>query len=132
MSDYNDQFAPGWETPEPGHPMNYTDEDVERVARAIEAREVGDDNYFVRGADAVELARAALSAMPRHVPEGWVLVPKEPTEDMVLAGRNSPLVTPISNPRQTYDNIYTAMLAAAPPAPLSEASGKPVNTQLEK
>jgi hypothetical protein len=49
---------------------------IELVTRAIEALNVGDDNYFVKGDDAKQIARAAISAM-RDIPEdvlvrGWV------------------------------------------------------------
>ena len=77
-----------------------------------------------------KMARAALSAMPRHVPEGWVLMPKEPTKEMIKSGSDAALV--VHRTLNTGD-VYRAMLSAArPPAPLSEASDKPVNTQLEK
>lgn len=45
-----------------------------------------------------------------QVPEGWQLVPVEPTDDMLMEGRNANV-----GPRSTVHNyLYTAMLAAAP------------------
>ena len=71
----------------------------------------------------------AWSAMPRAalksilnagnspvIPEGYVLVPKEPTKEMIAAAMNCDDVE--FNSDETFcvnfDNIYTAMIAAAP------------------
>jgi len=65
--------------------MTYTDEDVERVALKI-CEALGDWNPVPMNKMAYEdAARAALSAMPRHVPEGWVIVPRILTHEMAAA-----------------------------------------------
>ena len=103
---------------------------IERVALKI-CEALGDWNPVPMNKMAYEdAARAALSAMPRHVPEGWVLVPKEPTPEMVSAMDHFSRTH--THTFAVYRLLYAAILASAPPAPLSEASDKPVNTQLEK
>lgn len=76
--------------------------------------ELGNTNWNVlmlrlREADeALERLQAA-SATPQGEPVGdWVMVPREPTEDMRKALNAHPL----------FKEGYSAMLAAAPPAPL--------------
>ena len=105
--------------------MNYTKEDVERERRKAQSildrlinqppicRCEEDDcqaaktHYILT--DELKTVRAALSSISRHVPEGWVLVPKEPTLEMIKAG---------SSHRGDYaSNTYAAMLASAPPHP---------------
>lgn len=69
--------------------------------------------------------RAAMLAQPvsqrytfnsQEIPDGWKLVPVEPTEDMIAAAMNCDDVE--FNSDETFcvnfDNIYAAMLAAAP------------------
>lgn len=54
----------------------------------------------------------------RDLPEGWALVPREPTEDMIRAGRHRGVgVGPM------YTDIYRAMISAAP-LPSSQGGGK--------
>ncbi len=66
--------------------------------------------------NALRAARAALSAAEKPVvPEGWKLVPVELTPEMIRAAA----------PFNRYDNIYRAMLAAAPSSPGAEQA-KPV------
>jgi len=57
------------------------------------------------------LAKAAIKAMPPN--EGWVLVPKEPTPEMLAAGVTAP-AEPYNDLSGDVANIYRAMLAAAP------------------
>ena len=52
-----------------------------------------------------------LYARPPAPPEGWVMVPREPTKDMLYVGVKS------RNSGRGVSDIYTAMIAAAPPAP---------------
>ena len=67
---------------------------------------------FEEAADAI-LALPALS-----VPEGWVVVPREPTEEMLRAGAtdNTPRVATNSLDRmfESVGHIYRAMLSAIP------------------
>ncbi len=52
------------------------------------------------------------------VPDGWKLVPVEPTREMIMAGGYlNPAI------RKTADGVYDAMLAAAPTPPAADADG---------
>ena len=52
-----------------------------------------------------------------NVPAGWKLVPVEPTREMEIAGYNVPMsIAP--------EDIYRAMLAAAPSAPAPDLMGQ--------
>ena len=62
-------------------------------------------------------ARAQLQTASVAVPDGWKLVPVEPTDEMVRAGINTPCVdsgNDADDQPQDYRNVYSAMLAAAP------------------
>jgi hypothetical protein len=63
-----------------------------------------------------ELALAALTAEPVAVPEGWKLVPVEPTMGQLIAGRKAingtGKMSHLMQQRLSY--IYRAMLATAP------------------
>lgn len=65
---------------------------------------------------AIDDAAEALAApaQPVAVPDGMVLVPVEPTEEMHRAGLNACDDTWISDTRQVNARVYRAMLAAAP------------------
>ena len=63
--------------------------------------------------EAVAKARAILA---RVVPEGWVVVPREATEVMVEAGW-------IDKEDVNPDEIWSAMLASAPPPPAARGEG---------
>lgn len=67
-----------------------------------------------RAANALEAARAKPS-----IPEGWKLVPKEPTLVQKNAGRKA--FDPIDSDRDNCVVVYDAMLAAAPET--SDSSG---------
>ncbi len=58
------------------------------------------------------------AAQTREVPDGWALVPVDPTEQMIRSGaiwcRQSPGVAPTVNNECTAAMSYRAMLAAAP------------------
>lgn len=49
------------------------------------------------------------------VPEGWKLVPLEPTREMMIAGEAES-----DSETATYESVFTAMLAAAPQPPKGE------------
>lgn len=51
-------------------------------------------------------------------PEGWVLVPREPTQAMKEAGYRAMMHTDFTGPQET--NCYKAMLAASPSSTLGE------------
>ena len=53
-----------------------------------------------------EIAADLRTHLASPVPEGWVMVPREPDLKMVIAGEN-----------RIGRHAYQAMLAAAPPAP---------------
>lgn len=50
-------------------------------------------------------------------PAGYVLVPVEPTEEMLKAAFNAPSTNHPETSGQSYPSIYAAMLAAAPTPP---------------
>jgi hypothetical protein len=68
-------------------------------------------------ADEIERLRAALAArepdgaQPVAVPDGFVMVPVEPTKAMLTAG-----IAEFCGPRHSIEGAYRAMLAAAKPA----------------
>lgn len=53
---------------------------------------------------------AAPPAAPAPVPDGWVMVPREPTPEMLAVVRNGPM-------HETWTEGYCAMIAASPAAP---------------
>jgi len=69
----------------------------------------GEDTYRWR-------QEAALATTPASgkVPEGMVLVPYEPTDEMVRTAALSVLRTPVEDPILQVKTIYYVMLAAAP------------------
>ena len=89
-------------------------------------------------ADDLRAAAAALSALPAHAPDGWVMVPKEPTPEMLEAARHVKRERLLKAVEQTKagkhpDTIgmalavaeeWDAMLIAAPAAPTQGAQPK--------
>lgn len=61
--------------------------------------------------------------MSERFPEGWKLVPVEPTEEMVDAGEQTFVSGYKGSPVSTPSNVYAAMLSAAPPAPAGLGDG---------
>jgi hypothetical protein len=53
------------------------------------------------------------------VPEGWKLVPVEPTAQMLIAGQQAWL----DDPMRRSSTLYSAMLSASPPPPQSDEIG---------
>lgn len=130
--------------------MNVSEADVEKAARAMEPRAfaVYDSGYtacnwieeraFLNAEKVVKRARKkarlALEAVLSSQPEGYVLVPKEPTEEMVVQGMLAALTAaePYRNKLRASDTngwaavevalgcgkyfteAYRAMLAALP------------------
>ena len=66
----------------------------------------------------IDAARAALASAHVAVPDGWKLVPIEPTPEMEDAGINVPFGQDDSPPPAT---VYAAMIGAAPDAPVDSA-----------
>ena len=64
-----------------------------------------------------QAALATTPVQPVAVPEGWALVPAEPTEDMMHAAQDVPAPRP-------YGAVYRAMLAAAPAASAAQDDAK--------
>jgi len=70
-----------------------------------------------------DFAHALMAAAPTgkqslQVPEGYKLVPVEPTPEMINAGRICPMPTDIEwDEDEDYSAVYRAMLAAAPTPP---------------
>ena len=58
-------------------------------------------------------------ASPASVPEGWKLVPVEPTPEMLTAGECES-----DSDRATYETVYAAMIASAP-TPATWPDGTP-------
>lgn len=88
------------------------------------------DEEFRAQQYAMEYARSALAASPVQpvaVPDGWKLVPTEPTEAMMHAAQDVPAPRP-------YGAVYRAMLATAPAAPaaLGDAKEKILLAALQK
>ena len=60
------------------------------------------------------------------IPEGWQLVPKEPTQAMIRASWDCAGVSsPIDGQRRYIAVAYHAMLKAAPEAPNAEVTSRP-------
>ena len=80
--------------------------------------------YWVEESTAALAAADAVSAAAPVVPEGFRVVPIEPTDAMCAAGYNPPISSGsrLDNQREMARGkaapVYAAMLSAAPPAPL--------------
>ncbi|WP_288081560.1 hypothetical protein [Pseudomonas sp.] len=82
------------------------------------------------GSAHVYLAPPAPVAAPvaGQVPEGWKLVPVEPTEAMLQAGIDTPCVITGKDEHdqiEDYRSMYRAMLSAAPSAPSADTVSVP-------
>lgn len=102
----------------------------EPVAHMQVSVEVGVGTYFPRlhkpekyNADlwrldplysADQLTEAYEAGKREAIPEGWVLVPKVPTEEMLIAGMETPCTASDEDWRDDYVDVYKSMLAAAP------------------
>lgn len=91
--------------------------EIEKWLAAYEAGTFGSE-FRKRG---VKLIRNALAA-PR-VPEGWALVPKEPTYEMFDVFDENGLVSGLVARRERFAHLWTKALAAAPQPPASEGEG---------
>jgi hypothetical protein len=61
----------------------------------------------------IDLLRAELAALREQVPEGYKLLPVDPTPEMIMAGINTDL-SETTEEADDYRNVYAAMIAAAP------------------
>lgn len=72
----------------------------------------------------------SLAASATQVPQGWKLVPVEPTEEMLVHGQEAWLAMWRSKPSiedcKEAENTYKAMLSASPPAPQAATQGEVV------
>lgn len=61
-----------------------------------------------------------------EIPEGWVLVPIEPTREMVAAAteRAAELIQADTSTPYVAEETWQAILAAAPPPPVSSQDGE--------
>ena len=89
----------------------------EPVAKVLVIDEVGRELVFnlqkpLHTAD--QLTEAYEAGKRDAVPEGLVLVPKEPTEEMLIAGRETPCTASDEDWRDDYVDVYKSMIAAAP------------------
>jgi uncharacterized protein YbdZ (MbtH family) len=75
--------------------------------------------------------RAEVQALRGAVPAGWRLVPIEPTQEMLDAGRDTPLAgnDDVDAP-EDYKAVYCAMLAAAQPTDEALRSAVPAGWKL--
>ena len=78
---------------------------------------------FINGYGQVEILQFARAieaeASPASVPEGYAIVPVEPTEEMMRA-MTDPFIPVNGNTRKAFYWAYPRMLAAAPTPPVSE------------
>ncbi|WP_407575668.1 DUF550 domain-containing protein [Raoultella terrigena] len=100
------------EQPAPVVPDEVTAEDCPALVK-YDVTEV--DEAWARGFNACRAAMLQAGNSP-VIPDGYVIVPKEPTEDMIAAAMNCDDV--LFNSDESFcvqfGNIYEAMLAAAP------------------
>lgn len=91
-----------------------TDEALIAEAERVAAMALGAVSYPVGGLIALLASRLkALSSLPpgSGEAEGWVLVPREPTEEMNLRGRNT--VPGDALCEADVEDLWSAMLASA-------------------
>lgn len=65
-------------------------------------------------------------ASPASVPEGYALVPVEPTLEMFNAGDGAFFTAYTGTATSSPDRVYKAMIAAAPTPPVSEGQWQPI------
>ena len=69
-----------------------------------------------------------VEASPASVPEGYALVPVEPTLEMFNAGDGAFFTAYTGTATSSPDRVYKAMIAAAPTPPVSEDRWQPIET----
>ena len=64
---------------------------------------------------AIELSDKLRSALAQQAEQGWVRVPVEPTQEMINAGRTTPMPSDSEfDEDEDYRAVFIAMVAAAP------------------
>ena len=98
---------------------------LELASRLIQECRTGDLTTIGMVWDFLESALRSLAASATQVPQGWKLVPVEPTEEMLNAG--------ISARRDmgATEDVFAAMVAASPPTPQAATQGEAVATRDE-
>jgi len=71
---------------------------------------------LIRLSDAIAAVEDNFAQPAPIIPEGWKLVPIEPTHEMLDAGEDTFVFTYTGTPVSTPIDVYRAMLAAAPEA----------------
>jgi len=101
--------------PPPGYLSDH-DTAIDALRAALAAQEPGVPYaVFRQGFAAVAAWKAAHAAPAPAVPPGWVLVPVEPTQEMVKAGW---AIYSGTDKNEFHPNmVWVDMIAAAPPAP---------------
>lgn len=85
---------------------------------------IGSHARELLAAAAVRLSRPAPASAPAQVPEGWMVVPIEPTQEMLLkSGLYDNDTIEVNSAKSLAGQIYRAMIAAAPSAPAARESG---------
>ena len=93
---------------------------LERLRGVLEHGKMGDKCLI-----APDLVTAAIASLSAPKPEGeWVLVPREPTPEMLSEAHYELADKPFSNNAERSARAYAAMLAAAPQPP---AEAQPVD-----
>src|SRR5699024_4131126 len=111
-------WTPLYTAPQSAEPVRVpSDEDIERLASehlSAHAQLVGAGEVHYEGE--IEFARALLARYGHPAePEGWQLVPKEPTEEMLVDAMEASLLGRPSADDDSYvRSIVKALCAAAP------------------
>lgn len=97
-----------------------TADPITKARRVLDSLMKPDDRYFFhdgyprnemkQDAKAVRVVMDAILATPPSIPDGWQMVPKEPTPEMVWPGKVAGALRGVDD----TVNTYRAMLAAAP------------------
>jgi len=74
--------------------------------RQAKAKALADSNTLLTG------SRSTVPVVEPAIPEGFVLVPVEPTPEMLGAGRDSLIRGKFQKVKNNYERIYKSMLAA--------------------
>lgn len=103
---------------------------AEHDAQPAQAAQPGDDEAarrYIRDwcPDHVKDLIDRVAAQPVGVPDGWVMVPRGPTNDMVLAG-----IGAWSSQHANAIDIWHAMLAAAPQPPAQPSADAEVSNEM--
>ena len=104
------------------HQLKEWQNKTEWVQESAKAGEFGMHRADVLALRIAELERqleALRSQIGQGVPDGWQLVPKEPTDEMFFDPDNA-CTNFGESPGQAFRRMYQSLLASAPPAPQGE------------